>query len=134
LHKHPKIKQIFDHNTGYTPGKKSNAKSSLFVIEIFFLNKRAELRKMEQVGKCYKDLRRAVKVNINSMNSAKIKLLKSFLKEHKVTLREAAFFPASSEVSSKKRKHSDDNDDLQMIDPQPTAKKLHQYRRSHFKR
>jgi len=50
LQRHPKIKQIFDHNTGYTPGKKSNTKSSLFVVEMFFLDKSREMKKFDQIG------------------------------------------------------------------------------------
>ena len=51
LQRHPKIKQIFDHNTGYTPGKKSNTKSSLFVVEMFFLDKSREMKKFDKIGK-----------------------------------------------------------------------------------
>ena len=51
LAKHGKVKQIFDFNTGYTPGKKSNTKSSLLVIEIFFLDKGGEVKDMNRIGK-----------------------------------------------------------------------------------
>ena len=51
LAKHPKVKKIFDYNTGYTPGKKSNVKSSLLVVEIFFLDKGGEVNDMNRIGK-----------------------------------------------------------------------------------
>ena len=51
LAKHTKVKEIFDFNTGYTPGKKSNTKSSLLVVEIFFLDKGGEVKEMNRIGK-----------------------------------------------------------------------------------
>ena len=50
LAKHTKVKEIFDFNTGYTPGKKSNTKSSLLVVEIFFLDKGGEVKEMNRIG------------------------------------------------------------------------------------
>ena len=54
LANHSKNKEIFDYNTGYTPGKKSNTKSSLLVVEIFFLDKGGEVNDMYRIGKLKK--------------------------------------------------------------------------------
>ena len=51
LANHSKNKEIFDYNTGYTPGKKSNTKSRLLVVEIFFLDKDGEVNDMYRIGK-----------------------------------------------------------------------------------